>query len=479
MLSTLADVDGNLTADNTVLSCETNWILDKKIYVTSGKSLTINPGTAIKGNNVADAAALIVSSGAKIFAPGTRECPIVFTAAADPLDGSYGIENKGQWGGVVLLGKAKNNLIGANGGFAVADGIGFIEGFTSTDPRIQYGAAPGSEDDDDNSGIMTYVSIRHAGDEVGAANELNGLSLGSVGRGTTLSHIEVVSNLDDGVEFFGGTVDLKYASVLFSGDDNFDWDQGWSGRGQFWVAVKTDQVTASGDNGFELDGDDSNSGLFYSSPKIYNATIIGGNDINNEVTADGNVAIELKEGSFGEIYSSVFANFGKGVQLYEDGEAHDGTGDTYDHWTAGTLLIENNTFIGVDDLLNGNGVSITPADTTTFLGDGNTDLVSLAGFSPIHVMNPTTNAVTTEHDIIPGANIATTSTPPVDGFYTPTDYRGAFRTGDKSWLSDYSYRALINLERALVPCVTDLNNDGITDVNDFLSLLGQFNVACN
>lgn len=105
---------------------------------------------------------------------------------------------------------------------------------------------------------MTYISIRHGGEVIGANNEINGLTLGSVGRATTIHHIEVMSNLDDGIEFFGGTVDLKYASVLFSDDDSFDWDLNWSGRGQFWVSIKTDQATAAGgDNGFESDGDDN------------------------------------------------------------------------------------------------------------------------------------------------------------------------------------------------------------------------------
>ncbi len=220
-LSLRADVDGNLTAANTVLSCDTTYILNDKIYVGDGKSITIAPGTVIKGlQGVAgDNNALIVSRGGKIFAPGTCDCPIVFTANADPMNGTYGITNKGKWGGVVLLGKARNNLKGGFGSNTVSDGIGFIEGFTSSEPRNNYGAAPGAHDDNDNSGIMTYVSIRHAGDIAGAANELNGLTLGSVGRGTTLSHIEVISNLDDGIEFFGIIIMLHHQRiVIFIGE---------------------------------------------------------------------------------------------------------------------------------------------------------------------------------------------------------------------------------------------------------------------
>jgi len=341
---------------------------------------------------------------------------------------------------------------------------------------------PGTEDDNDNSGIMTYVSIRHAGDIVGTANELNGLTLGSVGRGTTLQHIEVVSNADDGIEFFGGTVDLKYGSVLFNDDDGFDWDQGWSGRGQFWVVVKTDNTTATGgDNGFECDGDDADQATFYSNPKIYNATFIGAKAQNGSGTPDAGSALELKEGTRGQIRNCILANYTDGCTFYNDGAAHGGPGDTYLLWATGTgtnLVIENNTFINCTNLLKGGGaLAITPADTAAFLADGNVKVASVAGLAPVHVMNVSTNAVTTMHDLIPGANITTSTLPPVN-FFTPANYRGAFKSGEKSWLSDYSLRALIGLEGNLGECDTDINTDGSTDTGDFLLLLGAFGTSC-
>src|SRR5687768_8124061 len=491
-LSTKADVDGNLTANNTVLSCDTIYTLNDKIYVGDGKSITIAPGTLIKGTlGVAgDANALIVSRGGKIFAPGTSDCPIVFTASADPMDGTYGINNRGKWGGIVLLGKARNNLKGGFGSNTISDGIGFIEGFTSSEPRNNYGAAPGLHDNNDNSGIMTYVSIRHAGDIAGTANELNGLTLGSVGRGTTLSHIEVVSNLDDGIEFFGGTVDLKYASVLFNDDDGFDWDQGWAGRGQFWVVVKTDLTTsAGGDNGFELDSDDGLSCTYHASPKIYNATMIGAAGINGGPAVDNNQGIEWKEASRGELRNCVFSNYNRGVQ-FATTTTHtidaDGTGpgapvatdDTYAAWNSGALILVNNTFIGATDPVRVAGAVGSAADLAKFTADGNTSVASVAGFSGLHSMNVTTNAVTTKHDITPGANIATNTNAPVDGFYTPASYRGAFKTGEKSWLSEYSFRALIGLEGNLESCPTDINTDGSTNTSDFLLLLGAFGTSC-
>ncbi len=494
-LSLRADVDGNLTAANTVLSCDTTYILNDKIYVGDGKSMTIAPGTVIKGLQgvSGDNNALIVSRGGKIFAPGTCDCPIVFTANADPMNGTYGITNKGKWGGVVLLGKARNNLKGGFGSNTVSDGIGFIEGFTSSEPRNNYGAGPGLHDDNDNSGIMTYVSIRHAGDIAGAANELNGLTLGSVGRGTTLSHIEVISNLDDGVEFFGGSVDLKYASVLFNDDDGFDWDQGWSGNGQFWVVVKTDLTTAAGgDNGFELDSDDALQCTYHASPKIYNATFIGAAGINGGPALDNNQAIEWKEASRGEIRNCIFSNYNRGAN-FGNTLTHfidaDGTGggapvpadDCYAAWNSGALVMVNNTFIGctAGDQVRVAGAPGSPADLTKFTNDGNTSVASVTGFAGLHSMNVSTNAVTVKHDILPGADITTTSLPPVDGFFTPAPYRGAFKVGEKSWLSECAYNALIGLQGNLQSCPTDLNIDGTTNTTDFLQLLGSFNTTCN
>ncbi|MGZ3866725.1 MAG: hypothetical protein ACXVC2_09460, partial [Bacteroidia bacterium] len=214
LLSTLANnsggaSDGSLTANNTILDCSKTWILDKKIFVDAGKTLVINAGTVIKGrarSTPDSAVCLIVSRGAKIIADGNYNCPIVFTAEADPMDGSYPIKNTGKWGGLVLAGKATNNLTLAangpytagagNGKLCVQNGIGYFEGFATNDPRMYFGAdltgiATGtteSFDDNDNSGILRYVSVRHAGAILNVGGEINGISLGSVGRGTTIEH---------------------------------------------------------------------------------------------------------------------------------------------------------------------------------------------------------------------------------------------------------------------------------------------------
>ena len=492
LLSTLTNTvagptNGQLLAD-AVLTCDKMYILDDKVYVGDGQSLTINPGVVIKGRFVAagsNANALIVSKGGKIFANGTESCQIVFTAEEDPMNGSYGLINKGKWGGIVVLGKAKNNLkVGNTLSASGVDGVGFIEGYVAAEPLNQFGMPVGSENDNDNSGIMTYVSIRHAGAIVGVNNELNGLTLGSVGRGTTLHHIEVISNLDDGIEFFGGTVDLKYGSVMFNDDDGFDWDLGWTGRGQFWSVVKTDQTTAAGgDNGFEADGDDNKTfnNTFLSNPTIYNATFVGSNNINGVVTTKGR-GIEGKEETKGIIRNSILANYQTGFNLANDAAARTSAKDAYQNWLAGSFIVECNTFVGNTNLFRVNNVNVAAgsADEIKFLTtDKNVSAPSIAGFDFLHTVNVNTNVFSDKYDLVPTANLATTCpAAPADGFFTPANYRGAFESNKKSWLSAWSIGAYWNGTQGLVPCPTDINGDGVSNAADVSAILGVYGTSC-
>ena len=515
LLSTLAvsggATDGELIATNTVFTCDKTYILDKKIYVPNGKSLTINPGTVIKGNvnpggDPTQACALIIERGGKIFASGSPDCQIVFTAAADPLDGTYGVSHHGDWGGVVLLGKAKNNLTLANstsafGGtctagspagascFGTGIGTGYVEGFTAADARNQYGAAPGSEDDNDNSGVLKYVSIRHAGAIINAnGNELNGLTLGSVGRGTTLEHIEIISSNDDGIEFFGGTVNLKYCAVMFGMDDMFDWDQGWTGKAQFLFGLAADSITTfSSDNGFEADADDQKTGATpLSHPVIYNATLISNGAISQNVADNSaHAAINAKEFTEGEIYSSVFSNFETGYNMQQAPGTRPAV-EAYTNWIAGTLKVNCNSFVGNVESLKLNksktsdGIAASGSDVTKFTTtDGNVIAASVPGYDFQYVMNTSNNTVSNQYDAVPNPALSTTCIPPVDGFFSTTNYRGAFAAGQKSWLSDWAYAATLLVTTGLVPCPTDINGDGITNNSDFLLLLGQFGQTCH
>ena len=643
------EITGNLT-----LTCDKIWTLDQKIYVASGATLTIEPGTLIKGtvaSSLAAATALIIERGGKIMAPGTESCPIVFTAAADNLNGSYGVANKGMWGGVLLLGKASNNLkLATNGPFvpgqsgklAVADGLGVIEGFASSFPQDQFGvalsvpvgtvlstspsgsytfgltagaaasgsnasgqnkltlsasapayvvqgqavsgtgiaagstilsisgatltlsanltaavtsgdaitfggdypnpgatgyfssmtyvapasgAAPtsgtsgsvasyvgayytstGSFDDNDNSGVMTYVSIRHSGANLLVGSEINGLTLASVGRGTKIENIEIVSCADDNIEIFGGTVNLKYCTTLFGNDDMFDYDLGWTGKAQFFYGMKADQggtgnVSVDNDNGIEADSDDnSNNATPKSHPILYNFTLMG----NSKTAGTGDnrslSGANFKEGAEGELYNSIIAGFKNGINLQKT-IASGRTFEAYQNWTTEvaqqdvdanteSLKIKCNTLIGNTNSLVTNGSSLaangTAANATETTQFGTTDkndvLTSLTGFSSAFAINGTTNANITKNDPVPTTPLSITGcpTPPSDGFFEPAPYRGAFSsTLGQNWLSDWSYSQVLGQTLGIKACPTDLDKDGDTDVNDFTIFAPAFGLSCD
>lgn len=501
---------GTTIALDQVFTCDKIYILNKKSYVDSTKTLTIQPGTIIKGapsptGLPVDATALVVERGAKIFAQGTASCPIVFTALADNLDGTYAYTNRGQWGGVVILGNATNNHnlttsapafggtctnpTGCNG---TGIGRGFIEGFVAADARNQYGGGT-TPNDDDNSGILTYVSIRHAGALLSAGNELNGLSLGSVGRGTKIENIEIVSNDDDGIEFFGGTVNVKYASVLYCNDDAIDWDNGYRGKLQFIFAVYGNSTDfPATDNGFEMDADDRNSNNPpFSAPIVYNATVIGNGE--NTGTASlgsdnsAHAALNFKDGTGGEIYNSVFANFRNAINFRSLPETGS-TVEAYERWTGGVLKVNCNVFTEMDSnvvknasLANGNGNSTTyTADLAKLIADSNQFVSSIPGFDPFFTLSG--NTVVNRYDAIPTPNLTLQAGCPVatnDSFFTPAYYKGAFSNNERTWLTDWAYGLAIASEQSFGGCPTDIDGSGVTNNSDFLILLGKFNQSCN
>ena len=237
---------GTITADET-WTADNIYILSGKVVVDNGATLTIMPGTIVKGaeGTGANASALVIAQGAKISACGTATQPIIFTSVLDnitvgQLTGTNLDEtDQGKWGGILVLGNAP---------ISAADGdvLSQVEGIPVTDT---YGAFGGS-DAADNSGSMCYVSIRHGGALIGAGNEINGLTLGGVGTGTSISNIEVVANLDDGIEFFGGTVNVTNVMIGFQGDDGVDIDMNYAGTVDNFVVING----TNSDEALEVDG---------------------------------------------------------------------------------------------------------------------------------------------------------------------------------------------------------------------------------
>ena len=476
-LSTLADGSGNLTANATTLTCNNLYILSSKIYVPDGKDLFVEPGTVIKcnDNSGANAHALIVTRGGQIWANGSESCPIIMTSSADPLDGSYSVTNRGKWGGLIILGRAYNNVRNADASVSVTgtDGVGLIEGLVGGDSRHFYGAPIGSEDNDDNSGILRYVSLRHGGELLGTNNEINGLTLGSVGRGTTIEYVEVTSNLDDAFEFFGGTVNASHLVAMHCDDDYIDWDQGYSGKLQFVYGLQGPDNTGGtlnqGDNGFELDSDDAatNNGL-RSTGVIYNATIISRTGSITPVDE----AIEAKERTQGTIVNSVFAGFRSGLNL-----ASNVTG----FWQGGQFQVKNCTFQACTNPLRINGVNTTSgADYTQFTTtDGNIAIAS-GLIDNTYAMSLVNNTLTDRVNPVPGAGTATTTmSPPVDGFFTGAKYRGAFQPGAEPWTTGWTLAAQLGTDvSAAAGCPGDLNRDGIINAADFSLFVGAFGGNC-
>lgn len=237
---------GMITSDETWTS-NNIYILAGKVVVDEGVTLTIEAGTIIKGETGTGslASALIVARGAKIMAEGTSESPIVFTSINDNIEvgqkaGTNLSENDNSlWGGVLVLGKAKGSF---QGNVSEVQ----IEGIPAGDRWGLYGG----DDNTDDSGVMKYVSIRHGGALIGEGNEINGLTLGAVGSSTVIENIEVVANLDDGIEFFGGTVSPKNLLVWAVGDDGLDIDQAYAGTISNAMVI----LGNISDHGLEIDG---------------------------------------------------------------------------------------------------------------------------------------------------------------------------------------------------------------------------------
>lgn len=326
--------------------------LQGKVIVQNGVTLTIEPGTIIKGQEGTgtNASALVVAKGGKISAVGTSLLPIIFTSVLDNIThgqivGTNLDENdNGKWGGLIILGDAP--ISAADG-----DALSQIEGIPVTDT---YGAFGGSNTAD-NSGIMSYVSIRHGGALIGAGNEINGLTLGGVGNGTVINNIEIVANLDDGIEFFGGTVNVSNLIVGFQGDDGVDIDMNYAGTVSEFIVINGN----SSDEGLEVDGPEGTtytSGLF----NLMNGSVytFGGTNANGE----------FKSKAQGTITNVTFGT--AKIRTSYQNDCLDAKEDSYTHLTdavptlvfSGSQFTSVSLFTGSQDDAGLNDCTVIPAD---------------------------------------------------------------------------------------------------------------------
>ncbi len=333
--TTTENLSGVYTEDLT-LDPDVDYVITGPVLMASGTTLTIPAGMTIKAQPVGVNAYIAIQQGARISAIGSASSPIILTSNASA-------PSSGDWGGLVICGSAPIN--------STADGS------TDTSTSEVGGLSYGGNTPADNSGSVQYVRIEYAGGAIDGNAELNGLSMYAVGSGTTIDYVEIYEGSDDGVEFFGGTVNASHIVIVNAEDDSIDWTEGFTG-------TLTDiyvQHGTSHDKAFECDGyntDFSNEGGYFSAPNVSNVTIVGAND--------GSEAVRLRAGTQGLFTNLVLTDFD---------EAFDLDGDTGDNPTGqgvidGLLGVTDVTFNNVvTKLKNDTGFTFTEADFIS--GDGN------------------------------------------------------------------------------------------------------------
>ncbi|MBD3183759.1 hypothetical protein GF312_15825 [Candidatus Poribacteria bacterium] len=313
------DEDDNIEGDVVVLTgvieedmtltSDKNYLLRGGVFIGTGEgenvTLTIEAGTTIYGES-ATKGMLVISRGSKIIAEGTASAPIILTS-----DKAVGQRNRGDWGGLIINGNAPLNT----GDEAYGEGgTGYY----------------GGNNPNDNSGILKYVRVEFAGREISPDNELNGIAFQAVGSGTVVEYVQVHMNKDDGIEMFGGNVNIKYALVTGAADDSFDWTDGWQGKAQFVVAQ---QYADDSDNGIEADNNgEDNIATPISNPTIYNLTLIGAPG-----SEHSDIGMLLREGTKAKIYNGLIVGF-------QDSGLDVDHAATFDNADAGELVVDNCVF---------------------------------------------------------------------------------------------------------------------------------------
>ncbi len=320
-------ITANITEDTTWETGNT-YVLGGRISVVSGVTLTIEPGVIIKGEagTGSNATALVIARGATLNAVGTASQPIIFTSITDEIEpGQIASPNldpdlNGLWGGLIILGSAPIS--------ADAESVQ-IEGIPASDQNGLYGGTNAT----DNSGTIQYVSIRHGGANIGEGNEINGLTLGGVGSGTTIDHIEIIANQDDGIECFGGTVNVNDIIVWNPGDDAYDMDQAYKGTIDNFILIAGSDT----DHAMELDGPEGTATGSYT---LKNGSLKGWNDGG----ADGGEYADLRDGVTCTIQNCYFFNFSESSDFELDAGDEDDDLTISANYTAGSVVFSGLEF---------------------------------------------------------------------------------------------------------------------------------------
>jgi hypothetical protein len=514
------------TADNT-------YNLQTQIYVLPGATLTIQPGTVIASTTNLGGS-LAICRGARIVANGTNDLPIIFTSKADVATWTAGNPKTGtarvamnEWGNLTVMGRAYvgkygNGAASTNTAAPSAANFAQMEGLTgssSTDPNVIYGGG----DDLDSSGTFSYVSLRYGGKVIGLGNELNGLSLGGIGKETVIDHIEIYNNVDDGIEIWGGTVNVQYFSIWNIGDDSLDIDQGWRGKAQFGLIVQgysgnASQGSGTGDNILEIDGAEKSDAQPVTTGVVYNLTCIG-----QTGSTGGDTAVEFRDNANLQVRNSIFMDVGEQVfrNINTDGEAtggqtgygHNGTLTYAQRWStpyntyssvnafanpasAYQAQVDGN-LIDVRDCVfynNLNASAYTEANTYGVFTSGNNVNSGTLAANPADMpiaaitkgaaVNPNGSLiirpVTSIDPRAAAAAVTSVGTAPNDGFYEQAQFRGAF-SSTGNWLCGWTAVDAYGINVAppggcvvAAPCPADLNGDGVVGGADLGGLLAAW-----
>ena len=416
----LCIVGGRITADMT-FTADSLWLLDGAVFVEEPARLTIEAGTRIFGRSETNGT-LIIAQGAQILANGTAEAPIVMSSDQEP-----GERARADWGGLIINGRAPLNVPGGEG-----EGEG--------DTGIY-----GGDDPDDDSGHLYYVRVEFAGTEFSPDNELNGIAFQGVGRNTEVDHIMVKLNKDDGLEFFGGTVEVKHVICFAIADDSFDWTDGWQGKGQFMIAM---QMGDDADNGFESDNNGDNNNLTpRSDPTLYNVTLLG--DPYDFPGEESDIGMLLREGTAATIRNFIISGF-KEASVDIDHSA------TFDQATAGELTLQSGIIYG-NCLVDGCDGQFKPDSDDAQAPKPTKNIVEessdvhfidpeigepshLCAFCPYDLVSPTRNFA--PRDLSPAiSGTVRPAVPPNDGFFEVANFIGAVGpagSGQENWFEGWT-----------------------------------------
>ncbi|MBO6845931.1 MAG: hypothetical protein JJ884_00285 [Maricaulis sp.] len=381
-------------------------------------SLTIDPGVTIFGTAGSDY--IVVARGSQIFSNGTSAAPVIMTARSD-VEGTVGANDRGQWGGLVLNGRAPINACidgTATGGTTDCEKSG--EGSSG----LFGGATP-----TDDSGDIFYTQVRYAGFLINNEDELNGIAFQGIGSGTDVDYIQVHNNADDGIEMFGGAVDVRHVVLTGNADDSFDYTDGWVGRAQYVIVAQSGD---DADQGFEFDNRSSNNDLTpRSNPRISNFTIIG-----ERGAAESDDGILLRAGSAGEFYNGIVVDMGEECLDIDNDATFDGITGANGRPADEDIIFQ----------------SIYFSCPTNFKDDGADDLVDVEDF----ILNTMVNNVSDTDGstmsgfafipgntgVVPGAEeqaVVATDINAIDAWFEDAQYAGAVEDANDTWFQGWTY----------------------------------------